>query len=152
MQRELAEPIPTSSLAYFNVEAQINGEFVVMDPSFNTAFRTEDGNLASFADLKNDWETLNSQLPGSYDRNSSYRDVRYTNWNKVPIVMPAVREILRLFIGDEVSELSLRSMVLNKYRFFANTLFVFLTILVSVSLLVLRRRLRSRSTSEQVAA
>ena len=46
----------------------------------------------------------------------AYEDVRYTNWTKIPLVMPATKRILALFVGDRVETLSIRSWVLNVYK------------------------------------
>ena len=57
------------------------------------------------------------QLPAGYDMNYRYEDVRYSNWTKIPVVMPSIKKILDLTIGKtEADTISLRTYFLRKYN------------------------------------
>jgi hypothetical protein len=80
-------------------------------------FRKPDGNLASFRDVQQNWNFYKQQLPPDYIHEYSYSDVRYTNWDKIPVLLPAVRGISNLTIGKEATnQLSLRVFFIRKYR------------------------------------
>lgn len=97
-------------------EAKINGSWVVLDPLYNLSFKKEEGGFASFDDVRNNWEYFSTQVPNNYDLSYNYADVRYTNWSKIPVVMPALKKVLDLTIGSErTNAISLRSMFLRKY-------------------------------------
>jgi hypothetical protein len=107
------------------VEARYGNSWIVVDPLFDLYFKRRDGALASFKDVQHDWDYYSQQLPEDYDRNYRYEDVRYTNWEKIPIVMPAAKKILDWLIGREKADMiSLRVIALRKFRvFFIVTLF-----------------------------
>jgi hypothetical protein len=113
------------------VEVKSTGGWVVLDPLFNVYFVKPGGSgLASFADVKNNWGFYNRQLPAGYDRRYRYEDVRYSNWNKIPVLSQAVKKILDLAIGKENADnISLRTYFLETYDlFFYITLFLYLPI------------------------
>lgn len=103
------------------VEAFVNGNWAVFDPMYDISFRKPIGGLASFSEVSNDWEFYREQVPADYPRDwFGYYGVRYTNWEKIPGVLPAVREGLRwVWLGDEVDSISLRMWVLDIYRILA---------------------------------
>jgi hypothetical protein len=92
------------------------------------------GKLASIADVQADWEHYSQQTPAHYDPKYNYEGVRYTNWNKIPVLMPALRKVLTWTIGSEKTEtISLRTFFLEKYRvLFKLTLSLYLTILTKL--------------------
>jgi hypothetical protein len=91
--------------------------WVALDPSFNLAFTKSDGNLASFRDVQANWNYFKSQLPDNYRHEYAYADVRYTNWEKIPILLPAIKWVLDVTIGKEsANELSIRVFFFRKYR------------------------------------
>jgi len=99
------------------IEAKTKKGWVALDPSFNLAFVKEDGTLASFQDVHSDWNYFQNQLPENYKREYAYSDVRYTNWEKIPIILPGVRFVLEHTIGKEATnEVSIRVLFLRKYR------------------------------------
>jgi hypothetical protein len=62
------------------------------------------------------WNFYVTQLPGEYDQHYRYEDVRYSNWTKIPIIMPAIKKILDKTIGKpEADTISLRTFFLRKY-------------------------------------
>ena len=69
--------------------------------------------------------------------------MRYTNWDKIPVVMRTLKELLMLFIGDEVETLSIRAYVLNLYK----TYFYFLLMAYPFFLLLTFRLYRKISRS-----
>ena len=112
------------------VEAKTDHGWAVLDPLFNTYFISPSRNLASFADIKNNWNYYKTQVPGDYDMNYRYEDVRYSNWTKIPVVLPAVKKILDLTLGKEKADgISMRTYFLKKYEILY---FVFLVIFVFV--------------------
>jgi hypothetical protein len=111
------------------VEAKTNHGWVVVDPLFDIYFVKPSKKLASFEDVKNDWSYYKAQLPAHYDTSYRYEDVRYSNWTKIPVLMPAVKKILDATLGKkEADGISLRVYFLRKYNICFNvslTLFVF---------------------------
>jgi hypothetical protein len=99
------------------IEAQTSKGWVVLDPSFNLFFKRPDGRLASFADVHGNWDYYKQQLPPDYIYDYTYSDVRYTNWSKIPVVMPALRGILNVTIGQKATEeLSIRIFFIRKFK------------------------------------
>ncbi|HVY74811.1 MAG TPA: hypothetical protein VG890_08285 [Puia sp.] len=98
------------------VEARTNHGWIVLDPLFAVYFIRPDKQLASFTDVKNNWNYFRQQLPPGYDTNYRYADVRYSNWSKIPVVLPAVKKILDLAVGRETADgISIRTYFLRKY-------------------------------------
>jgi len=99
-------------------EVQVDGKWVVADPTFNQVFRTPSGELASHADVSADWPYYRHQADSGYETGGCmFQGVRYTNWSKVPVLLPAVKGILNWVLGREkADQISLRSYCLNVYR------------------------------------
>jgi len=116
------------------VEAKTQDGWVLLDPSYNVYYMKPSGKLASIADVQADWEHYSQQTPAHYDPKYNYEGVRYTNWNKIPVLMPALRKVLTWTIGSEKTEtISLRTFFLEKYRvLFKLTLSLYLTILTKL--------------------
>ncbi|MBX3256519.1 MAG: hypothetical protein KF862_20450 [Chitinophagaceae bacterium] len=105
------------------IEASYNNTWVVVDPLYNVYFIKPDGSLASFKDVQSNWEYYKQQLPAGYDMSYSYEDVRYTNWDKIPVLMPALKKTLDLVIGKQrADEVSIRFLMLRKLNVFYNVL------------------------------
>lgn len=99
------------------VEAKTRHGWVVLDPLFDVYFINPSRKLASFEDVRNNWGYYKDQLPPDYDPNYRYEDVRYSNWTKIPILMPSVKKILDLTIGkNQADDISLRTYFLRKYE------------------------------------
>lgn len=125
------------------VEAKTSYGWVVLDASYNTFFRKQNGQLAGFADVKADWEHYKQQVPADYNMAYRYEDVRYTNWDKIPLVMPLIKNIMYWTIGkEETDNYSLRSLVLRKFNVLFNiTLGLYLLVtLFSINLFIKARR------------
>lgn len=112
------------------VEAKTSQGWVVLDGSYDLCFKKPGGQLASFKDVQGNWEYYCTQVPADYKLQYKYEGVRYTNWDKIPVVMPALKSVLKLAIGKKaVNELSLRTILLRKFHvLFELTVFICLTI------------------------
>jgi len=113
----IAQMKSNGSFAAHNiVEAKTNHGWVVLDPLFDTYFVNPTKKLASFSEVKDNWSYYKSQLPQGYDMNYRYEDVRYSNWSKIPILLPSFKKILDLTVGkDNADTISLRTYFLRKY-------------------------------------
>lgn len=154
----------TDAACHILVEAKVNEKWVVLDPLFNQTFTTPEGELASFDEVGSDWDTYKLQVP-QWRRTAppaseqhyptdfyDYGGVRYTNWQKVPVLMPAVYSALKGLLGEQqASHISLRTYVLdiNRVHLWESVFVLFL----GVSLLVARLRAlsgkRGLSTKER---
>jgi hypothetical protein len=114
------------------VEVNTDHGWVVLDPTFNLYFVRPDAHLASFQDVKNNWEYYAKQVPPNYDLAYHYEDVRYSNWQKVPIVFPAIKGVLNLIIGKEKADtISIRTYLLKIYTiYFYLALFLYIPVLL----------------------
>ena len=132
------------------IEANINTKWVVLDPLFDTYFVKPGGvGLASFLDVKNNWGYYSKQLPEGYDTRYRYQDVRYTNWGKIPVILPAIKKILSLILGRErVDNMSLRVHFLRMYDFyFYLTLFIYIPILILTIRKIIKKNLLPQSNT-----
>jgi len=111
------------------VEARSGHGWVVLDPLYDVYFVRPDGKLAAFDEVKNNWAYYKKQLPAGYDTKYDYEDVRYTNWTKIPVLLPATKKMLDLVLGKEKADsISMRTFLLRKYSLCFNIvliLFVF---------------------------
>jgi hypothetical protein len=120
------------------VEAQTRHGWVVLDPLFNVYFIKPSQKLASFEDVKNHWDYYKTQLPPGYDMNYRYEDVRYSNWKKIPIVLPAIKKILDLTIGKQAADtISLRIYFLRKYNICFNVILILFVLVFAFTLVKL---------------
>src|ERR1700722_7998286 len=98
------------------VETMVRQRWVVLDPTFNVFFVRPDGALASFADVSKDWAYYSRQVPPGYNPAYRYEDVRYSNWTKIPVVLPALKALLNTVIGRErTNGISIRILFLNSF-------------------------------------
>lgn len=101
------------------VEARVNGKWVVLDPLYDLCFRKPNGQMASFDEAGKDWANFKTQLPEGYNTAYNYAGVRYTNWDKVPVLLPALYKMLAFVKGDQWADhISLRVLILRKFKFF----------------------------------
>jgi hypothetical protein len=124
-------------------ELFIEGKWVVADPSFDQFFLNRDGSLAGFEEIGAHWDYFKTIVAPDYESHGyTFKGVRRTDWNKIPILLPALKQILRLFIGSHaVAAISLRSMFLNLY---SAGLYVSLLLLVLINANVIRLAIRRR--------
>lgn len=125
------------------LEARIEGRFVSLDPLYDLAFVRPDGSLASFNEIGRNWLSYKSQVPESYPKLFAYEDVRYTNWGKIPFLLPSVKKVLTVFRADSIETLSIRSWVLNVYKTYLFALLVGYGALLIVSYYVVFIRNKS---------
>jgi hypothetical protein len=120
------------------VEVETRHGWVVLDPLFDIYFINPSQKLAGFNEVKTNWDYYKNQLPANYDQQYRYEDVRYSNWTKIPIVLPAVKKILDLAIGKkEADNISLRTYFLRKYDIVFNVILVIFLFVFSFTLLQL---------------
>lgn len=106
------------------LEAHVDGAWAVLDPLMDQSFRRPDGRLASYAEVSADWEGYATQVPAwrrtlppldeNYNDVETYnfQGVQYTNWSKIPVLMPLVRRVLEALWGEErIATLSIRTYV-----------------------------------------
>ncbi|WP_143773875.1 hypothetical protein [Niastella vici] len=116
------------------VEAKMAKGWVVLDGSYDLYFKRANGSLASFDDVKNNWDYYKSQVPADYNYHYAYNDVRYTNWDKIPVVMPVIKGFLTLAVGKEIANnFSFRTYALRKFHIlFEATIFIYLLIFLFI--------------------
>lgn len=125
------------------LEAKTSHGWVALDALSDAFFRKPDGHLAAFNDIKNDWNYYQQQLPPDYDMSYRYEGVRYTNWDKIPVIMPLIKNVMYWTMGKEKTDsYSLRSFGLKKYNLLFNiTLGAYLLVcLFTINLLIKARR------------
>lgn len=121
--------------------------WVVLDAVSDVYFKRSDNNLASFDDVKNNWTYYQQQVPSSYNMTYRYEGVRYTNWDKIPVVMPLIKNVMYWTVGKKKTDgYSLRSLVLNKYSFLFNiaAAFYLVIVLFTINMWVKARRRATR--------
>ncbi len=122
-------------------EVKQNGKWVVADPLYNLTFRNSNQELASFGEIQSNWDYYKQQVPGNYVMDYSYEDVRYTNWNKIPVLMPIVKKTLNMVLGTEEADgVSFRMLMIRKNKSFFYITLCLLTISVVYTVLLIRRR------------
>jgi hypothetical protein len=126
------------------VETMVRQRWIVLDPTFNLCFVRPDRTLASFADVRKDWEYYSRQVPHGYNPAYRYEDVRYFNWTKIPVLLPALRNLLNVLIGPErTNTICLRVMFLNT---FSVCLYVLLVLYIPLLLITIRKLARRYSS------
>ncbi|HVU58700.1 MAG TPA: transglutaminase domain-containing protein [Puia sp.] len=124
------------------VEVKTGHGWVVLDPTFNAHWVRPDGQLASFDDVHKDWNYYSRQVPAGYDMQYHFEDVRYSNWSKIPVVMPAIKGILNLIIGKAKADaISMRTWFLQIYSIY---FYVFLFLYIPVFLFTVRRLIQTK--------
>lgn len=114
-------------------EAYIDGRWVVFDPLFDLTFVRPDGELASFEDVKNNWKYYKNQVPPNYNMIYQYEDVQYTNWKKMPFLLPFIKNVLNFAIGkDKADKISIRPYVLDKFK-----IYTFFLIIIYIPIIIL---------------
>jgi hypothetical protein len=105
------------------IEAFTQHGWVVLDPFYNVQFLNPHGQTVGFAEVAKNWQWYKKQVPLTYDLQYRYEGVRYTNWNKIPVIMPAMKQVLSVFMRPaELEHLSIRNYFLRKYQVCENIL------------------------------
>jgi hypothetical protein len=124
------------------VEAYTGNKWVVLDPTFDLSFVRPDNTLASFADVQHDWSYYSKQVPKGYNMDYHYEDVRYTNWTKIPVLFPALKGLLTLFIGSErTNSFSIRTLFMNTY---ATYFYIVLALYIPLFLMTCKRAVKTK--------
>lgn len=125
---------PTSGIygCHIALEAKINGAWRSVDPLFNVVLPV------SARQAGQDWEKYRDLFPADYNPEYRYADLRYTNWDKIPVIMPSIKSLLDWIAPEFGSTLSVRSYVINVYRNWAVGC-LFFAILSLLTALALRK-------------
>jgi hypothetical protein len=117
------------------VEAKTENGWIVLDPSYNLAFKKAGGRYANFTDLQANWRYYSKQVPYYYDHDYQYQDVRYTNWKRIPLLGVAAKSILTFFVGGKrADKISIRTYLLRNYHTLAwFTFFLWLLTLLLIT-------------------
>lgn len=103
--------------SHMYVEAFINNKWVVLDPTYTLFFQNADSSWATFEQLSTNWNYYKSQVPPDYNSSYKYEGVRYTNWEKIPIIMPVIKKILDITLGKKQADtISIRPYFLRNYH------------------------------------
>lgn len=133
------------------VELYAEGGWRCLDPSFDASWVKQDGTLASCAEVADRWDHYKLQavtttqalsFPSAYQHiNYDAGGVRHTNWEAVPLLMPAVRNVLERMAGREwVEGLSVRMWFLNRFYALAVVLAVMELVALAVGAVLRSRR------------
>ncbi|AXY77114.1 hypothetical protein D3H65_25420 [Paraflavitalea soli] len=144
--------VANQNAGHILVEAKASYGWVVLDASYSTVFRKQNGQLASFADVQSDWAYYQKQVPPNYDMAYRYEGVRYTNWDKVPLLMPLLKNVMYWTMGKEKTDgYSLRTLGLKKYNVLFNiTLGAYLLVMLfSINVYIKAKR---KATAARVKA
>lgn len=126
--------------AHIAVVAEVDGRWVPLDGLFGLAFRNPDGSLASLEEVQGNWPAYRGQAPARYDARNDYSAIRYANWEKIPILLPALRGALELVAGPAfVEHFSLRPHILNVPRTVGLALLAFWALLAAIQAGIRRR-------------
>ena len=127
------------------LEVKANNRWVVLDPLYDLYFVRPDGRLAGFEDVRSNWAYYKLQTPPGYNMGYRYASVTYTNWSKIPVIMPAVKSGLNLMMGRERADaISLRPWFLRKFHCL---MIVFLLLEVAVAAYTVILFFRQRKAS-----
>ena len=124
------------------VEVKTEHGWVVLDPLFDFYFVSPSSKLAGFEEVRNNWAYYKPQVPRGYDLNYRYEDVRYSNWTKIPVLLPSIKKILDLTLGKkEADTISLRTYFLRKYNLCFN---IFAVIFIVVFSFTIRKLIKAK--------
>lgn len=99
------------------VEAKVDGKWVAADGLFKTFWVNPDSSLASLEEIRENPKLYSNQWPKGYPYQNAFTNFHYTNWDKIPVIMPALHEILCLILGeDKADKISIRIYLLNLHK------------------------------------
>jgi len=132
------------------VNALIEGKWAVADPLYGIVFKRPDGELATAEELRDDpslFESNVRQNP-SYPRHLfTYDNFALLNWNKVPVLLPAVRWVLAHTIGERrTNSISRPRIWMYPFQAFALLITICAALAATAILLATRERRRGQST------
>lgn len=99
------------------------GKWAVIDPLYLLTFTNpQTGYWAGFDEVHANWPLYRRQITVPYNDDYAYEDIRYTNWQKVPVLGGVAYKTLALLIGPgNAATFSARVWMLNKYYFYLLT-------------------------------
>lgn len=125
------------------LEVFVKGRWQVLDAFYNLRFKNKEGNGVGFSEVKNNWNYYQSQLPKGYNPTYDFEGVRYTNWEKIPVLMPALYKIISFINGKEFADtVSLRAIILRKFHFLFITSLVLFILLHLIRFYIYRREIK----------
>lgn len=91
--------------------------WAVIDPLFLLTYPSKkDGGWADFTEIKEQWAAYSQLVPADYNSAYNYEDIRYANWEKIPVAGKLMYRSLELLLGEEkAGGISIRPYLLNKY-------------------------------------
>jgi hypothetical protein len=94
-------------------EAYGDNNWIAIDPSYNLVFVDKyfSNKFASIEEISFNWNYYKDQVPASYNPAYNYESYTYTNWNKIPVLMPMLKGIINIF--TDADKVSLRSGLLR---------------------------------------
>jgi hypothetical protein len=134
------------------IEARKNSNnWIVLDPLFNCCFKKPDGQFASFKDVHNNWNYYKSQAPTNYPKEYKYEDVRYTNWNKVPVLGNVVKRVLSFSLGKEAAnEISIRPLLQKKFQLLFYILQIITVPILLLNVMLVSKKIRRHSKKRKI--
>jgi len=116
--------------------------WIVLDPLFDVYFKKSDGHFASFKEVHFNWDYYKKQLPANYPPEYNYKDVRYTNWDKYPVIGPFINKTVILFLGKaKADNICIRAYLLrNYYLLFWGSLFLLILTVVQTGFVLWKKR------------
>jgi hypothetical protein len=101
-------------------EVLVGYKWVVLDASYDLCFVNPRGQLASFSEIRDHWADYQKVLPPEYNPDYRYEEIRYANWTKIPVIMPALKRSLAFFSPKtSVNEISIRPYFIRKYQIYS---------------------------------
>jgi len=114
----------------------------VLDAFYNLRFVDTTQTGVSFLEVKSNWSLYSNQLPLEYNHTYDFEGVRYTNWDKIPVLMPLTYNLISFFKGKEFADtVSLRTIILRKFRFLFITSLVLFVLLHLIRFYIYRREI-----------
>jgi hypothetical protein len=113
------------------VEAKINNKWIIADPTYNVIFKNRNNQMTEFNEIKNNFEYFRSQVPSNYNLEYDYDDMRYTNWEKMPIITVSAAKIISfLKPNTKYHDISLKIYLLNIYKVYLVGLIIIYCLLI----------------------
>jgi hypothetical protein len=123
-------------------EIKTSKGWIVLDPMFDLRFINKKGESASFQEVSKNWDYYKQQVPANYNHDYRYEDVRYTNWEKIPVLMPLTKKVIDLSIGEkQANNICLRVEFLSIYNVYS---FLLLLIIAPLSFYLFTQIVRNR--------